>query len=101
MGDIDYLSDGYVLPAEGYRQIFANDLRETIIAQILCGQETVREKVDRQMLSCRLPKGEQLLDFTTLRATENPNELEISLSIPSSEDDEQGFLANFVYQPPR
>ncbi len=101
MGEVFYAPDGTVLPSDTYRSVFLEDLHETIFKQIFKERKIVRGKIDDKLLACKLPKGSQLLDFVTIRGTERYDEFEISLAIPSAEDDELGFIANFRYVPPR
>ncbi len=98
---MEYLDNGSVVPAREYSATFANDLRETIVSQILDQRELVRGQLDNESLTCKLPSGTQLLDFVELKATDEPNEFEVNLKIPARENDDKGFQVTFIYAPPR
>lgn len=102
MEQMEYFPDGTVLPTREYAQTFVNDLRETIVAQLFGRKERVEGRVDEEgdTLSCTLPRGQQLLDFVTLEATGNDNEFEVTLLIPSREDEDRSLVAGFIYSPP-
>lgn len=99
---MEYFPNGTVLPRGEYARRFVNDLRETIVAQLFGNREKVegREEEKEEDLSCTLPRGQQLLDFVTLEATSNDNEFEVTLTIPSRENEDKSLVAGFIYSPP-
>lgn len=101
MGHLDYFPDGTVLPANSYRAEFAYDLHKTIMNQLLGNKALITEHLNDSKLSCKLPPSNQLLDFVSLKGTENDDELEVNVTIPSQEDETKGWIVNFNYVPRR
>lgn len=94
--------NGNIIPVPEERQRFAYDLWATVRDQVLAGRTHMTKLIEGQRMTFELPSPAQILDFATIKESDEPETLVVGLQLPGRDVERRtSYMFSIGYEPPK